>query len=395
MYFGAKYIEPEVTSYNPNYEENFYNEFYNIFWAANNELDFGDRIYSLMEAENELVVSNTGNKSDSSPDSGSSKEKSGSPANLADRITGMINAVIKWIKDAFAAVIKAVQDAYDKVKNNTLRDEMMQKLFKNFSYDKIEEARNLGWGGISKNILIPASLDIKQSSIVYERFNKYYGDEFKDIDDLIEKMYLDQTYDNCRECYDEVMEKVNNLKSKVTLKHDDMEPLVRVYSAQASQYGSDPKSSVYVPLKNHFEGLEDLVFHSQQKIIDLRKSFEANFKRICDTTIKDDKNELKNLRRDKSDSEGRASMTLYLKAKLASASYKLSLAKEILKDGIASIKQSFILAVLTYYKIFSKCTNFLKKAKSGKIKVEKEPEEEPVAASFIDYDMDLDFILDM
>lgn len=383
MYFGTKFIEPENTSYDPYYEERFYNEFYNIFWAANSELDFNDRIYSLMEADgkNELMIPDT------------SKEKSGTSLNIIEKINKMIDAVINWIKGAFNAVIKAVKDAYDKVKNNTVRDQALQKLFKNFNYDKIEEAKKLGWEGIPKNISIPVSVDVKQCSIVYDRFNKYFGDTFKDIDDLLEKMYQDQTFDNCRECYNEIMDKVNDLKGRVTLKSDTLEPKVLVYNPQAAQYGSDPKSSRYVPLKPHFEGLEDIVFHSQQKLIDIRKSFEENFKKACLNNISKDKNELKSIRREKGndDSEGRQCATLMVKARLAATSYKLSLAKEILKDGIQNIKDSFIFAVVVYSRIFFSCTKFLKKSHKGN----KAEGPEPVAASFIDFDTDLDFILDM
>lgn len=384
MYFGTRFIEPENTSYDPYYEEKFYNEFYNIFWAANNELDFELRLSSLMEAGNELMVP------------GTAKEKSGTSLSIADRINKMIDAIINWIKDAFNAVIKAVHDAYEKVKNNTVRDQALQKLFKNFNYDKIEEARELGWQGIPKNVSIPISCNVKECSIVYTRFNKYFGDTFKDVDDLLDKMYQTQTFDNCRECYNEIMDKINDLKGRVTLKNDPLEPKVLVYSSQATQYGSDPNSSKYIPMKPHFEGLEDIVFHSQQKLIDIKKSFEENFKKACLENISKDKNELKNIRRDKGndDSEGKQCATLMVKARLAATSYKLSLAKEILKDGIQNIKESFIFAVSVYSVIFFRCTGFLKKHRKDNAKG-KEPEPEATAASFIDFDTELDLILDM
>ena len=395
MYFGTQYISQEPSlleqEFNPNYEQDFYNEFYNIYWLAESELDFYLKLDTLLEGEYDLDVVR---RAPWEPE-----EKGPS---ILDRIKQMAQAILKWIKEACIKLAKAFQDALEKVKNNTFRDQALQKLFKNYKYEDLEKAKIKGWKGIPKSMKMPAKFDITESEIL-ERYNEFYRDSDKHFDihtksfvggerkedELITKldsMYTNQTIENAKECYDRIMEILKERKKNLNIKYTglwDGEVYAKGYRVDATE--TSDNNSYYYPRKEKFTICQDIVFNSQKQTVQIKKSFDNSINSILKGIINDDKKELAKVKKeaDTSDNQSKAIWTYYLKAKLAIESFRLELSRNILKEAIRSINDTFTIAIRTYGYIVSSTKSYLlvtdiKDKVTGK-------NVEPQAASYIDY----------
>ena len=67
---------------------------------------------------------------------------------LSHRLKEMIVSFMKWFKEVWDKLIASVKKAVEKMRDLTLRDKAMNKLFSNFKYDQLEEARDKGWQGL-------------------------------------------------------------------------------------------------------------------------------------------------------------------------------------------------------------------------------------------------------
>jgi len=67
---------------------------------------------------------------------------------LSHRLKEMIVSFMKWFKETWDKLIESVRKAVEKMRDLTLRDKAMNKLFSDFKYDQLEEARDKGWQGL-------------------------------------------------------------------------------------------------------------------------------------------------------------------------------------------------------------------------------------------------------
>ena len=394
MYFGTQYINQESSlleqDFNPNYEQDFYNEFYKIYWLTEGELDLYIKLDTLLEGEYDLDVVR---KAPWEP------EEKG--PTLLDRLKQMAQAILKWIKEACIRLAKAFQDALEKVKNNTLRDQAMQKLFKNYKYEDLEKAREKGWKGIPQTMIMPAKFDITESEIL-EKYNKFYRDcdlhydirsgQFtggdRKEDELIsnlDDMYKNQTVENAKACYDKIMEILKERKKNLSIKYTgwwDGEVYGKGYRVEPIEKDNN---KYYYPRKEKFAICQDIVFNSQKQVVQIKKSFDNSINNLLKDIMNKDKSELNKIKHevDTSDNQGNTIWAYYLKAKLAIESFRLELSRNILREAIKTINDTFTRALRIYGYIVSSTKSYLlvtdiKDKVTGK-KVE------PQAASYIDY----------
>lgn len=394
MYFGTRYINNESPlceqDFNPNYEQDFYNEFYKTYWLAEGELDFYLKLDTLLEGQYDLDIVR---KAPWEPeDKGPS---------IFDKLKQMVQAILKWIKEACIKLAKAFQNALEKVKNNTLRDQAMQKLFKNYKYDDIVKAKDKGWKGIPQSMLMPAKFDITESEIL-ENYNKFYRDcdlhydidngEFvageRKEDELIsnlDSIYKDQTVENAKSCYDNIMDILKRRKKNLSIKYTglwDEKTYSKGYKVEPTEKDNN---KYYYPMKEKFVECQDIIFNSQKQVIQIKKSFDSSINSLLKDIMNKDKSELNKVKHevDTSDNQGNTVWIYYLKAKLAIESFRLELSRNILKEAIRTINDTFTYALRVYGYIVSSTKSYLlvtdvKDKVTGK-KVE------PQAASYIDY----------
>lgn len=347
-------------SFDPNYEETFYNEFYNAYWALNNEIEF----QSMLEAEGFEL----------------STEVKQSKGTIGERISKLISTVINWIKEAFKNFLNGVEKVKDKIVNNTFRDKALQKLFNNYSYNDIVIAKEKGWKGVPKSYAMPAMLDIEDDSI-YQSFKDYNVIYCKEsLNDIVESMETDQTVEHAEESYNKILDLIKEYNHVKSLKFKEWwEQSQSRYGIHLNyDYGTNEDDKYYYPMKQHFEEMQNIVFHSQQKIINIKKSFDNGFKKITKDKIFDCKKELKdiNSKEDDSDNQGNKVYNYYLKSKIAVCGFQLQLTHSIMKNYIKTINDTFKYAFIVYRYIVASTkiyllTDTIKNKVEGK---EKKPE---------------------
>ena len=400
MYFGDRFTSPKVENlaeenFNPNYEQDFYNEFYNIYYLAEGELDFDLKLSSLLEGEYDLDIVR---KAPWEP------EEKG--PTIGERIKQMVNVVIKWLKEAFVKLAKLAEELFQKIRNNTARDQVLQKLFKNFKYSDIEKAKEKGWKGIPKSMWTPSKFEQYEDTDVYGEYVKQcreckwsetYEFELKEVGEDKLEGYLDNmlqnyTLENAKEKYNLIMEELKKRKNNIELNRKDY-LLDKYANPKQNVKGYQPtpsektKEGYYIPVATKFAVIQDIVFNSRKQLVQMRKGFEDNFLKIYKQNIADDKLDLKATKaaKDTSDNKSKEIYTYYLKAKLAFSSFKLGVAKNIMSECVKTINDTFHYAFRVFAYIVSSCKSYIvgndiKEKVTGK-------KEEPVAASYIDYGM--------
>lgn len=164
---------------------------------------------------------------------------------LSHRLKEMIISFLKWFKEIWDKLVSSVKAAIEKMKSLTLRDKAMNKLFSNFKYDQVQQARDNGWKGLlyeTTVMCIPA--DMSDSEIIRLLRNSPDSSP-KDIN---QKVYAIANADS--------LEKAESLYSDIKADCDKLlkNPDTKVHDAQQIQKN---RTSIFADLNRMFGIDED------------------------------------------------------------------------------------------------------------------------------------------
>lgn len=193
MYFGEATINLINNKFDIYYEETFekvYNFNYN---SILNDLNLLEHM-SLVKEDGAIAIEGPVQKT-----------------NFKEKVMKMIQAVITYIKNIFAAFISTVSKIYEKIRYNTLRDKIVQKIYGNLSYDDLEKAKEKGWIGLRWNYKF-LNPDINNEALLTS-VKEILKDEdiFKDL----EEMKLDKRIDSLKEKEEKIDNTILKIKDKL------------------------------------------------------------------------------------------------------------------------------------------------------------------------------------
>ena len=133
-------------------------------------------------------------------------------SSFKEKVMKMINAVITYIKNAFTAFISTVSKIYEKVRYNTFRDKVVQKLYGNMQYFDLETAKENGWKGIEADKYFFINPDIN-SEVILGRVKDILEED--NIFDELEQMKLDRREKQLKEKQEKIEETIERLNNVV------------------------------------------------------------------------------------------------------------------------------------------------------------------------------------
>lgn len=143
---------------------------------------------------------------------------------LSHRLKEMIVSFMKWFKEVWDKLVASVKKAIEKMRDLTLRDKAMNKLFSDFKYDQLEEARDKGWQGLLYDTTVMCNPANMHDSEIIRLLRKYPESNPSDLNKKVFDIASANSLEDAEKQYNELKDTCNNfLKDPDTKVHDSQE----------------------------------------------------------------------------------------------------------------------------------------------------------------------------
>lgn len=320
-------------------------------------------------------------------------------SSLSHRLKEMIVSFMKWFKEVWDKLVASVKKAVEKMRDLTLRDKAMNKLFSNFKYDQVQQARDNGWKGLlyeTTVMCIPA--DMSDSEIIRLLRNSPESSP-KDINQKVYAIANADSLEKAESLYSDIKADCDKLLKNPDTKVHDVQQIQKnrtsIFADLNRMFGIDEDNGkaffVYMRIRNQdderfgwpdqsqFEQCKMLALDGEKYVNNARKDFyNARIKNL-ENIVNIDINRIldSKLENDFYSSESNKITGYYYKAMLISDKSQLILANRICTEIIKLINFQIKTSISTFMKLLSgvKAYTFVHSKKDSKSEPEPEASE--------------------
>lgn len=304
-----------------------------------------------------------------------SEKVEGEKGKLSHRLKEMIVSFMKWFKQIWDKLVETVKTTIDKMRGLTLRDKTMNKLFSNFKYDHIQEARDKGWKGLLYESTVMCNpANISDSEIV-RLLRRYPDSNPQGLNKKVFDISNSSSVDDAKKAYDELQDICNKfLKDSSTKVHSPEQIsnnrvgfLHDLYQKMGLNDDTGKALFVYMRIKNpdderfgwpdqsQFDQCKGLAIDGQKYVNNTRRDYYNNHIKELEGFVNSDVNKILDHKievNDLSDESNRI-MGYYYKAMLLSDKSQLTLANRICTEIVRLINYQVKTSISTYMKLMS------------------------------------------
>lgn len=317
-------------------------------------------------------------------------------SSLSHRLKEMIVSFMKWFKEVWDKLVASVKKAVEKMRDLTLRDKAMNKLFSNFKYDQVQQARDNGWKGLlyeTTVMCIPA--DMSDSEIIRLLRNSPESSP-KDINQKVYAIANADSLEKAESLYSDIKADCDKLLKNPDTKVHDVQQIQKnrtsIFADLNRMFGIDEDNGkaffVYMRIRNQdderfgwpdqsqFEQCKMLALDGEKYVNNARKDFyNARIKNL-ENIVNIDINRIldSKLENDFYSSESNKITGYYYKAMLISDKSQLILANRICTEIIKLINFQIKTSISTFMKLLSGVKAYTLVHGKKEFKSEPEPE---------------------
>lgn len=295
-------------------------------------------------------------------------------SSLSHRLKEMIVSFMKWFKEVWDKLVASVKKAVEKMRDLTLRDKAMNKLFSDFKYDQLEEARDKGWKGLLYDTTVMCNPANIHDSEIVRLLRKYPESNPSDLNKKVFDIASANSLEDAEKQYNELKDTCNNfLKDPDTKVHDSQEIQNNRSSFLSNLYkrfGMDDNGKaffVYMRIKNpnddrygwpdqsQFDNCRSLALDGEKYVNTTRRDYyNDHIKELEEFVNSDIKKVLDNKVEvnDLSDESNRI-MGYHYKAMLLTDKTQLTLHNRICTEIVRLINYQIKTSISTFMKIMS------------------------------------------
>lgn len=362
-YAFDKLINQEYTT------EVFLSDLNNSYLAAENAIDSMYFVSTIVnEEETGLSASDDIIEQDSNVEETKLK--------LKDKLKEMLAKFLKWFKSIWDKLADTVKKAIEVVRDNTIQDKIMAKLFDDLSYSDVEKAIEAGWKGLNyKTTACPDPVTMNDSTIK-KRISKTVQKPH-DLAGQIDKILYVNSADEAKEIYEDVSSQCKKFLSRYETQKNDPSQQMRYGEIEritrrafsflnddGGSFGSvfftylsikNPNAEGYgFPNKQQFDDIKLMAIGGQRYCVVLRKEYYNNHIKDLELFIdKDVENIFKNFSDPSLSKESNQIMKYYYKSMLASDRTQLILHNRICSEVVQMIHFQTKIGIRTYLKLLS------------------------------------------
>lgn len=362
-YAFDKLINQEYTT------EVFLSDLNNSYLAAENAIDSMCFVSTIVNEEETGLSASDDIEQDSNVEETKLK--------LKDKLKEMLAKFLKWFKSIWDKLADTVKKAIEVIKDNTIQDKIMAKLFDDLSYSDVEKAIEAGWKGLNyKATACPDPVTMNDSTIK-KRISKMVQKPH-DLAGQIDKILYVNSADEAKEIYEDVSSQCKKFLTRYeTQKNDPSEQMrygeiERITRRRAFSFLDDDKGSfgsvffTYLSIKNpnaegygfpskqQFDDIKLMAIGGQRYCVILRKEYYNNHIKDLELFIdKDIENIFKNFSDPSLSKESNQIMRYYYKSMLASDRTQLVLHNRICSEVVQMIHFQTKIGIRTYLKLLS------------------------------------------
>lgn len=296
-------------------------------------------------------------------------------SSLSHRLKEMIVSFLKWFKEVWDKLVASVKKAVEKMRDLTLRDKAMNKLFSNFKYDQVQQARDNGWKGLlyeTTVMCIPA--DMSDSEIIRLLRNSPESSP-KDINQKVYAIANADSLEKAESLYSDIKADCDKLLKNPDTKVHDVQQIQKnrtsIFADLNRMFGIDEDNGkaffVYMRIRNQdderfgwpdqsqFEQCKMLALDGEKYVNNARKDFyNARIKNL-ENIVNIDINRIldSKLENDFYSSESNKITGYYYKAMLISDKSQLILANRICTEIVKLINFQIKTSISTFMKLLS------------------------------------------
>lgn len=317
---------------------------------------------------------------------------------LSHRLKEMIISFLKWFKEIWDKLVSSVKAAIEKMKSLTLRDKAMNKLFSNFKYDQVQQARDNGWKGLlyeTTVMCIPA--DMSDSEIIRLLRNSPDSSP-KDINQKVYAIANADSLEKAESLYSDIKADCDKLLKNPDTKVHDAQQIQKnrtsIFADLNRMFGIDEDNGkaffVYMSIQNpndkrfgwpdqsQFNQCKMLALDGEKYVNSTRRNYYNDHIKDLENIVNIDINRIldSKLENDFYSPESNKITGYYYKAMLLSDKTQLTLQNRICTEIIKVINFQIKTSIQTFVKIMSgvKAYTLVHSKKDSKSEPEPEPE---------------------